>query len=148
MERAGSVGWGWGIVRCHVTSQQNLRIAPRRINDLWYLLCEQKVYQVVKFMSMCVQYGDKLSLLKVCMSGLKWPYRESLGLSTTAITAQNEDVGIWFWKADEWQLTELQNNWISALGLPILWCMVTISSIKCAPDGYLRNWWMSISTCA
>lgn len=41
-------------------------------------------------------------------------------------------LGNWFFKTDEQRPTKLWNNWISALGLPILGC-TTFSPIKCAP---------------
>jgi hypothetical protein len=47
-----------------LTRQRNLRIAPRRVNDLLYVFGGQKVYQVDKFISAGVlSLGTMLSLL-------------------------------------------------------------------------------------
>jgi hypothetical protein len=114
---------GWrcmGIVGCHVTSRQgksvdlavsvrvamkqwtwqkNLSTAPRRSNNLWYILCVQKVYPVVKFISTRV-----LSMGTILSSRVVYEWTEMFkngrtsvtdaehsGHPTTAPTAQNED---------------------------------------------------------
>jgi hypothetical protein len=163
-------GWGWGIVGCHVTSQQgkpvdfavsmrvvtkwwswqqNFRIVPRRNNDLWYVLCGQKVYKVNKFISVCVlscrAVHDWTEMLKMAAWVLLMQSIQVVQ-PQPQLHRMKKELGNWFLKTEEWRWTKLQNNLISALGLPTLWC-ITFSSIECVPGGYLRDRWMSISAC-
>jgi hypothetical protein len=109
------------------------------------LFCEQKVYQVDNFITACaLSMGDNAVTHRVLYVWIEmfkngrtsvtdaersgWPTTQN-GERARELILQNRRL----------MVDETAKQLISALGLPILWCMITFSSIKCVPGGYLRN---------
>jgi hypothetical protein len=142
-------GWGWwDIVGCYVLS-----------SDPWYVFVGRRVPGGQINQHMCAQCGDSALSRRVVYVWVEMFKNghtsvtdgECSGHPTTATTVQNEERAmelIWFFKTEMWQSIKLQKNWMSALGLPILWCLITFSSVKCVSGGYLGNCWISIRVCA
>jgi hypothetical protein len=165
-------GVGRDIVVCHVISRQgkpvdltvsvrvamkqwtwlwNLRIAPRRSNDLWYVfLWAEGILGGQIHQRMCAQYGDNDVSCRVVYEWIEMAKNGCMSVTgaehSDCPTTQNEErAREWFFKTEELTVDENCKKTISALGLPILWCTITFSSIKCVPGGYLRNWRVSIT---
>jgi hypothetical protein len=91
------------------------------------------------YQHMCAKYGDNVLSHTVVY---EWTDAERLGRSTTATTAQNEERARESILQDR-RVTVDENNKTTQLNISTesaySVCMITFSSTKCLPSGYLRN---------